>query len=73
MANPANTTEWIVFFNKDAGRCFFLVDDAEQVQSFVSLDALVIRLRGLGRRFSSEALSTVSGDHPVIAGQGPDR
>lgn len=26
MVNPANTSEWIVFFNKDAGRSFFLVD-----------------------------------------------
>ena len=26
MVNPANTSEWIVFFNKDAGRSFFLVE-----------------------------------------------
>ena len=48
MVNPANTSEWIVFFNKDAGRSFFLVDDAEQVQTFASLDALMLELRGLG-------------------------
>ncbi len=48
MVNPANTREWIVFFNKDAGRSFFLVDDAEQVQTFSSLDALMLELRGLG-------------------------
>ncbi len=48
MVNPANTSEWIVFFNKDAGRSFFLVDAAEQVQAFSSLDALMVELRGLG-------------------------
>jgi hypothetical protein len=48
MANPANTREWIVFFNKDAGRSFFLVDDAEQVQTFSSLDELTFELRELG-------------------------
>ena len=48
MVNPANTSEWIVFFNKDAGRSFFLVDAAEQVQTFTSLDALMVELRGLG-------------------------
>lgn len=48
MVNPGNTSEWIVFFNKDAGRSFFLVDDAEQVQTFTSLDALMVELRGLG-------------------------
>lgn len=48
IANPANTREWIVFFSKDAGRSFFLVDDAEQVQTFSSLDALMLELRGLG-------------------------
>ncbi|MPS41874.1 MAG: hypothetical protein E2596_00420 [Pseudomonas sp.] len=48
MVNPANTNEWIVFFNKDAGRSFFLVDAAEQVQTFTSLDALMVELRGLG-------------------------
>ena len=48
MVNPANTAEWIVFFKKDAGRSFFLVDAAEQVQTFTSLDALMVELRGLG-------------------------
>ena len=48
MVNPANTSEWIVFFKKDAGRSFFLVDDAEQVQTFANLDELMLELRGLG-------------------------
>ncbi|MFI8610325.1 hypothetical protein ACIGFL_18700 [Pseudomonas sp. NPDC077649] len=48
MVNPANTTEWIVLFKKDAGRSFFLVDEAEQVQTFASLDELMPELRGLG-------------------------
>ncbi|ERI53719.1 hypothetical protein N878_03315 [Pseudomonas sp. EGD-AK9] len=48
MANPANTTEWIVLFKKDAGRSFFLVDEAEQVEAFASLDELMPELRGLG-------------------------
>lgn len=48
MANPANTTEWIVFFKKDAGRSFFLVDEVEQVETFVSLDELIPELRTLG-------------------------
>lgn len=48
MVNPADTSQWIVFFNKDGGRSFFLVDDAEQVQSFASLDELMPELRGLG-------------------------
>ena len=48
MANPANTAEWIVFFKKDAGRSFYLVDAAEQVESFASLDELVVELRAVG-------------------------
>ena len=49
MANPANTSEWIVFFNKDGGRSFFLVDAAsDQVESFASLDQLMLELRELG-------------------------
>lgn len=48
MANPANTAEWIVFFKKDAGRSFFLVDDGEQVESFSNLNELMQELRALG-------------------------
>lgn len=48
IANPANTREWIVFFKKDAGRSFFLVDEDEQVESFAHLDGLVGELRELG-------------------------
>ena len=48
MVNPANTSEWIVFFKKDAGRSFFLVDEAEQVESFSSLNELMVELRALG-------------------------
>lgn len=48
IANPANTREWIVFFKKDAGRSFFLVDEDEQVESFAHLDDLVGELRELG-------------------------
>nr|WP_260679625.1 hypothetical protein [Pseudomonas mendocina] len=48
MANPANTREWIVLFSKDAERSFFLVNEAEQVRTFASLDTLMLELRGLG-------------------------
>jgi hypothetical protein len=48
IANPANPREWILLFRKEAGRSFFLVDAAEQVESFASLDALILELRGLG-------------------------
>ena len=48
IANPANTREWIVFFKKGEGRSYLLVDDAEQVESFPSLDSLMVELRGLG-------------------------
>ena len=48
MANPANTAEWIVFFKKEAGRSFFLVDETEQVETFASLDEVIPELRGLG-------------------------
>lgn len=48
MANPSNTAEWIVFFKKDAGRSYFLIDEAEQVESFSSLDQLIPQLRALG-------------------------
>ncbi|WP_275546308.1 MULTISPECIES: hypothetical protein [unclassified Pseudomonas] len=48
MANPANTAEWIVFFKKEAGRSFFLVDETEQVETFASLDEVIPELRVLG-------------------------
>ncbi|MFV3308420.1 hypothetical protein ACNFBT_24425 [Pseudomonas sp. NY15181] len=48
IANPTNTKEWIVFFKKDAGRSFFLVDEDEQVESFAQLDGLIGELRELG-------------------------
>jgi len=48
MVNPANTAEWIVFFKKGAGRSFFLVDEAEQVETFASLDEVMPELRALG-------------------------
>lgn len=50
IANPTNTKEWIVFFKKDAGRSYFLVDDNEEVETFASLDDLVDELRELGIR-----------------------
>ena len=48
IANPTNLKEWIVFFKKDAGRSFFLVDDNEEVESFIHLDDLIHELRDLG-------------------------
>ncbi|AVO53172.1 hypothetical protein L0Y47_25695 [Ectopseudomonas composti] len=48
MVNPANTAQWIVFFKKDAGRSFFLVDEAEQVETFSDLNELMVELRALG-------------------------
>lgn len=48
MANPANTTQWIVLFKKEAGRSFFLVDETEQVETFASLDEVIPELRLLG-------------------------
>ena len=48
MANPANTAEWIVFFKNEAGRSFFLVDETEQVETFVSMDEVIPELRLLG-------------------------
>lgn len=48
IANPTNIKEWIVFFKKDAGRSYFLVDDNEEVETFASLDDLVEELRELG-------------------------
>lgn len=48
MANPVNTAEWIVFFKKEAGRSFFLVDETEQIETFASLDEVIPELRVLG-------------------------
>ena len=48
IANPANTREWIVLFKKGAGTSYFLVDEQEQVESFVDLNALIEELRSLG-------------------------
>lgn len=30
MVNPANTTQWIVLFKREAGRSFFLVDETSR-------------------------------------------
>lgn len=48
IANPTNTKEWIVFFKKEAGRSYFLVDEQEEVKSFIHLDELIEELRDLG-------------------------
>lgn len=52
IANPVNTREWIVLFKKGEGRSFFLVNDADEVDSFASLDGLVEELRQIGIRRS---------------------
>lgn len=48
IANPTHPKEWIVFFKKEAGTSFFLVDGNEEVESFGQLDDLVAELRDLG-------------------------
>jgi hypothetical protein len=48
IQNPATAGEWIVFFKKDAGTSYFLVDDNDEVESFNQLDELVVTVRGLG-------------------------
>ena len=48
IVNPANTREWIVLFKKGAGTSYFLVDQAEQVESFADLNVLVEELRSIG-------------------------
>ena len=48
IANPANTQEWIVFFKKDAGRSYFLVNDNEEIESFGRVDDVIHELRELG-------------------------
>lgn len=44
--------EWIVFFKKDGGRSYFLVDESDEVMSFRRLDDAVKELRGLGIKFA---------------------
>ena len=48
ISNPSNIKEWIVFFKKDGGRGFFLVDQNEAIESFERLDDLIEILKGLG-------------------------
>jgi hypothetical protein len=48
IANPTNLKEWIVFIKKYAGRSYYLVDEREEVESFVHLDELIDELRELG-------------------------
>jgi hypothetical protein len=48
IANPANTQEWIVFFKKEAGRSYFLVNDNEEIEPFRHLDDLIHELRDIG-------------------------
>ncbi|MFT5781140.1 MAG: hypothetical protein ACI9EB_000501 [Pseudomonas sp.] len=48
ISNPSNVKEWIVLFKKTEGRSFFLVNDAEEIESFHDLDALIRELQLLG-------------------------
>jgi hypothetical protein len=48
IANPANTNEWIILFKKEAGRSYFLVNDNEEIESFVHLDDVIHELRDIG-------------------------
>lgn len=48
IANPSNVKEWIVLFKKPEGRSLFLVNDAEEIESFHDLDELVRELQLLG-------------------------
>lgn len=41
IANPTLAREWIVFFKKDGGRSYFLVDESDEVMSFRRLDDAV--------------------------------
>ncbi|HCF2670320.1 hypothetical protein Q8W79_01700 [Pseudomonas aeruginosa] len=55
IANPTLAREWIVFFKKDGGRSYFLVDESDEsdeVMSFRRLDDAVKELRGLGIKFA---------------------
>jgi hypothetical protein len=52
IQNPADLSEWIVFFKKSGGRSFFLVDDQDEVESFQRLDDLIETIRGLGIKFA---------------------
>ena len=52
IANPTLAREWIVFFKKDGGRSYFLVDESDEVMSVRRLDDAVKELRGLGIKFA---------------------
>jgi len=52
LQNPANPKQWIVLFKQNAGRSFFLVDEREEVESFVHLDDVVEALRALGLKLA---------------------
>ena len=52
IANPTLAREWIVFFKKDGGRSYFLVEESDEVMSFLWLDDAVKELRGLGIKFA---------------------
>ena len=41
-----------MFFKKDGGRSYFLVDESDEVMSFRRLDEAVKELRGLGIKFA---------------------
>jgi hypothetical protein len=48
IVNPANTNEWIILFKKEEGRSYFLVNDNEEIESFVHLDDVIHELRSIG-------------------------
>ena len=48
ITNPANTNEWIILFEKEAGISYFLVNDNEEIESFGHLDDLIHELRHMG-------------------------
>lgn len=43
--------EWIVFFKKDGGCSYFLVDESDEVMLFCWFDDVVKELCGLGIKF----------------------
>lgn len=53
IANPANVKQWIVFFKKQEGRSYFLVDENEGIESFAHLDDLIDELKELGIKRAS--------------------
>ncbi len=64
IANPTLAREWIVFFKKDGGRSYFLVDESDEVMSFRRLDDAVRRAARAGHQ--------VRGDPSVgAASRGP--